>query len=30
MNIVQLSITLLHTKSAFTAFQEKGCMHLDP
>ena len=23
-------IALLHTKSTFTAFQEKGCMHLDP
>jgi len=23
-------IALLHTKSAFTAFQDKGCMHLHP
>jgi len=23
-------IALMHMKSAFTAFQEKGCMHLDP
>jgi len=30
MNIVQISIALLHTKPAFTTFQDKGCMHLHP
>ena len=30
MNIVQFSIALLHTEPAFTAFQDKGCMHLHP
>ena len=23
-------IVLLHTKSAFTAYQDKGCMHMHP
>ena len=28
--IIFYCITLLHTKPAFTAFQDKGCMHLHP
>ena len=30
MNVVQISIALLHTKPAFTAFQDKGCMYQHP